>query len=147
MRGVVWRRAERAFNNGGNLVVLDRSRSADMNFGSRRLVRWRRRRSRVPGTFLSNEYSQSSDWLRPGIATVVRVVHRLQEAITFAISPFALGPIVDRELALEDIAKQRHWMRVPSSLRPWLERDLHGRDPRSSANWIPDRLPDHGPTG
>ena len=28
VRGVVWRRAERAFDNGGNLVVLDRSRSA-----------------------------------------------------------------------------------------------------------------------
>ena len=28
MRGVVWRRAERAFNNGGNLIVLDCSRSA-----------------------------------------------------------------------------------------------------------------------
>ena len=28
MRGVAWRRAQRPFDNGGNLVVLDRSRSA-----------------------------------------------------------------------------------------------------------------------
>ena len=32
MRGVAWRRAERAFDNGGNLVVLDRPRSAGTGF-------------------------------------------------------------------------------------------------------------------
>ena len=32
MCGVVWRRAERAFDNGGNLVVLDRSRSDGTGF-------------------------------------------------------------------------------------------------------------------
>ena len=32
MRGVAWRRAERAFDNGGNLVVLDRPRPAGTGF-------------------------------------------------------------------------------------------------------------------
>jgi len=52
------------------------------------------------------------------------LVHRLDEGLAPDERPLALGPVVDREFAVEDISEDGHRMGVPSGLFPRLERDL-----------------------
>ena len=69
VRCIVWRRAERAFDNGGNLVVLDRSRSAGTGLIQEPSIRsFRNRRRHLPTVCslpprLSSSYTSSYEIL------------------------------------------------------------------------------------
>ena len=75
------------------------------------------------------------------------LVHGLHEALAGAIGALALGTVIDREFALEDIGEQRHRMHVPSGLLPRRERDFHRGDAGGRAGRIADRLAGHGGGG
>lgn len=74
----------------------------------------------------------------------MRPVHRFEEAVAGAIDPDALLAIIDRHLAFEDIAEQRHDVFVPAGLASGLNGHQRsgyiGRAARIGDLLIDDRL-------
>ena len=62
----------------------------------------------------AGEHGENRDRLLGEVAAVMRFVGRLGEAVALAVDALALRSVVDRELAVEDVAEQRHRVGVPA---------------------------------
>ncbi len=68
-------------------------------------------------------------------------------AVTLAVGALSERTVVDGELALEDVAEQRHRVGMPAGLLPGRERDLHRGDTGRRLRRIADRLVGHRRAG
>ena len=75
---------------------------------------WRRRRRTFLPALNADEYRKNPHRALTHIATVMSLVHCLGETVALAVGPPALRPVINRELALEDITEEGDRMRVPS---------------------------------
>ncbi len=89
----------------------------------------------------AHEHGEDAHGAQAGIASVVLPVDGLHERVPLLIDARALGAVVDRDLAFEDVAEHRHVVPVPAGLLAGLHGDDRGSDFRRPLRRIGDRLP------
>ncbi len=80
------------------------------------------------------------------VGAVVRPVHRFHERVARLVGARALVAVIDRQLAVEHVAEQRHGVFVPAGLAAGRDGDDDGRHLGRSRR-IGDRLVDDRPAG